>query len=272
MPFGRTGLRLNNKIDRIKLIYPDGELTDSVSYKNAKQGFSWARKSDNFYWTSVVTPGSLNKFNSREIDSQIIKSITIKKALRQEIGRLVSIKGVVSVPPGAFGEQTIYIQDQTAGIQLYFYHHNWPKLKLGSKLRVIGEISSIRGEKRIKIEERKDIEKISQKKIKPIEIDWNDLVKFQGRLVKISGRVSSSAGSTFYLTDGLKKLKIYLKDSTGIDKPRTYRGDGVEVAGILVRTDSGFKLLPRFQDDLRITSASSSVLPPVLPILTQLLI
>lgn len=54
---------LNNDKEEIILLNPSNEKTDSVSYKEALEGFSWARNKDgNFSWTNLITPGKENEF------------------------------------------------------------------------------------------------------------------------------------------------------------------------------------------------------------------
>jgi len=247
-----TGLTLNNTGDTIRLRYPDHSLVNKTSYSSAKKGESWSRKGQNFYWTPFITANKKNRFPK----NLILEPIKIKKVLKQKEKTMVITKGQVSAPPPVFGKQMIYIQDQTAGIQLYFYRHQWPKLKLGTWVRVTGEISSVRGEKRIKIKEKEGIRRIKEGQLEAKIIGWEELSKNIGRLITISGTVSSSSGSTFYLAQGNTELRIYIKDSTRIDKPVTRKGYRATVTGVLVKNDQGFKLLPRYQQDLKISEIS----------------
>jgi hypothetical protein len=126
-------------------------------------------------------------------------------------------------------------------------------------LELVGEISRVRGEKRIKISDKGDIIVVSKNEeiIKPKRLDWSKPSNYIGKLVKVRAEVSSSAGSTFYLEKKNINLKVYLKESAEIDKPKTYKGSLVEVTGILTKTDSGYKLLPRFSRDIKLLSSAS---------------
>lgn len=259
--YHQTKITLNNSGDRISLIYPDGEVADQTSYKKANKGISWSRKGNDFLFTAKPTPGEKNIFLSADKDEQPVdlKLIKIKKALGLANGRQVKIKGILSLPPGKFGKQQLYLQDSSAGIQLYSFHGNWPKLKLGSQIIVVGELSSIRGEKRIKISSKDDIRLLANKAIKPIDLNWANPALASGKLIKTKARVSSSAGSTFYINQDNKEIRVYIKQSTNINKPKTRKDYLVEIVGILVKSDSGFTILPRFDSDIKVLDSIGSL-------------
>ena len=53
---------LNNSGDQLRFLWPDGQTTHSISYKNAKQGLSSARFGTGLWlWTNQPTPGQPNK-------------------------------------------------------------------------------------------------------------------------------------------------------------------------------------------------------------------
>jgi len=247
-----TGITLNNTGDIIRLRYPDHSVAHKVEYSSAPTSQSYAKRAGFFFWTPYITPNLANRFP----ENLILKPIKIKKALKQKDSTQVIVKGRVSVEPLIFGKQEIYIQDSGAGIQIYNYHGNWPKLKVGDKIKVQGEISSVRGEKRIKIASKSDIKRIQGGGLQAKAIGWQELSQQKGRLIKLSGEISSSAGSTFYLTNGQIEIKIYIKSAAKITKPTTRKGYQAEIVGILTKTDSGFKLLPRYSSDLKINAIS----------------
>jgi len=144
----QTGLSLNNSGDRIRLVYPDGSISDQISYPTVNKGVSWSKNDKGeFRQTSQPTPGDKNIFNISQGENSQIRKVSIKKALKFNDGQLVWLKGKVSVSRNKFGRQYLYIQDDKAGIQLYFYRANWPNLTIGNKISVVGELSSVRGEK-----------------------------------------------------------------------------------------------------------------------------
>lgn len=62
-----TGLALNNNEDEVRLLYPSGDVLDKISYSDAKQGLSAARKGEDVFWTIYSTPGGENVIVSEKM-------------------------------------------------------------------------------------------------------------------------------------------------------------------------------------------------------------
>jgi len=97
----------------------------------------------------------------------------------------------------------------------------------------------------------------------------------EGTLVRISGRVVKTSGATFYVDDGSGQIKVFIKSATGIDKPRMRQGNTVTITGVVSQTTTGYRILPRYQEDVLIgtvagftsfprTGVQSQWLPPEL--------
>jgi hypothetical protein len=248
-----TGISLNNSGDKVSLIYPDGEITDFTNYRKIDKNISWARNDEKFRLTDTPTPGKKNIFNKNDqIDESGIKKVKIEQIFKIKDGSRVKVIGKISTPIGRLGKQIIYIQDSSAGVQIYNHFAHWPKLGLGDKVSIVGEVSTSRGEKRLKINKRSDIKFLNNSKIDPAPLNWKTINKFVGRLIKVKANVSSSSGNTFYITSGTKEIKVYIKESTKIDKPKTRKGYRARIIGVLIKSDSGYKILPRLNSDLKI--------------------
>jgi len=74
--------------------------------------------------------------------------------------------------------------------------------------------------------------------------------------VKLQATVASSNGDTFYINDGSGEAKVYVKASTGIDKPKTKKGDSVSITGVVSETSSGYRVLPRTLADISVGDPS----------------
>lgn len=55
-----TKITLNNSGDSLKLLWPNGKIIDSLSYKKAQRGQSYNRTKSKWIWSSILTPGSAN--------------------------------------------------------------------------------------------------------------------------------------------------------------------------------------------------------------------
>lgn len=181
------------------------------------------------------------------------KVLPISEAKQQPKGTKVKVSGVVSVTPGVLSQSYFYIQDETAGIQIYSYYKKFPNLLLGFFISVSGEISESYGEKRLKISGIEDII-ILEARPPPVpqKIKIKDIGNFEGMLVKVYGKVTKASGSTFYISDGSGEIKIVIKKLTGIKKPRLHKGDIVEIIGIVSKTKTGYRILPRYQNDFKL--------------------
>jgi len=66
LPRPLTGIVLNNEGDGLTLFNPDGKTIDSLNYEKAALGESYARSDSSWSWSSVPTPGAINKIVSPE--------------------------------------------------------------------------------------------------------------------------------------------------------------------------------------------------------------
>ncbi len=273
-----TKLALNNTGDSVRLLDPSGVVKSSYTYSSSvPEGQSYNRAGEGSYSISTtLTPGAANTITApveddegdeEDSDEDTEKSTTEKKgkvagtkatsvALKdireEEEGTTLTTEGVVSVPPGVFGEREIYLAG--SGIQLYFHKATWPDLKLGDRITVTGELGSNRGEARLKITEATSIVRgKSEAPPTPHIVQTGEISEDQeGWLVTVQGEVVETSGDTFYVDDGSGEVKIYIRSTTKIDKPKMKTGEAVTITGIVSETTSGYRILPRFQEDVRL--------------------
>lgn len=182
--------------------------------------------------------------------------ISIQKARETAAGERVKIKGTVMVLPNKLSEQYFYIQDTTAGIQIYCNKKDFPSLAVGDVIEVIGEISDYYSDKRVKISDQNDILILSHSnppEVKEVKIDdiGEELV---GQVISFEGEVSSTSGDTFYL-HGSGEIKISIKEQTEIDKPRMAVGDKVRIIGVVSKYKDSYQVLPFEQAGVTILSS-----------------
>ena len=53
-------ISLNNKKDQVRLFYPNGALASQIDYSKKEEGYSVAKKANQYFWTDQPTPGSKN--------------------------------------------------------------------------------------------------------------------------------------------------------------------------------------------------------------------
>ncbi|MBU4374902.1 lamin tail domain-containing protein [Patescibacteria group bacterium] len=261
-----SGLALNNDFDSVRLLDNFDELIDEIKYEQAVEGRSYARgQNGKWFWTAALTPGEeniisvsgsevlgINNYESGEagIEPGIIET-TLEEIRQLEPGDMVKVSGTVAVKPGILGSQYFYIVG-SPGVQVYSYNKEFPDLEIGDYIEVQGELSAGSGEPRIKTKTLEDI-KIIERRDPPEagELTCENINEDSvGRLVSITGEVVERKSSVVYLDDGTGEAIVYIKAATGISPASIKEGDMVKIAGIVGRTASGLRVMPRSNDDI----------------------
>lgn len=255
-----TKLTLNDSGDSARLIDPSGNVESEKSYINAIRGQSYSFFSDGWSWTSILTPGIANQRESVSVSTlENFHDLTIQEARTEKDGTSITVTGIVTVLPGQLSTQYFYIQDETSGIQIYSYHKDFPELNVGDRVQITGTLSEVSGERRIKINSATDIALIS--KSAPIDPETVPISQIgenlEGRYVKIDGNITSTSGSTFYVSDGNNQIKIQIDSDTKIKKPKMKKGDSVEISGIVSQYKESYRILPIKQSDVTILTSTN---------------
>ena len=267
----KSKLAFKNTDDVISLYNNLDELVVRIEYSSAVQGETYARGANgNWFWTTRLTPGEENIINlagSKSVTTQAVKiaggidsyvEADLEKVKELEIGSLVKIKGTVAVEPGILGVQIFYIVG-SPGIQIYNYKKNFPVLRIGDYIEVTGELAQTQGELRIKTKDKNDINLIEYKAppvalaIKAEEVGEENI----GQLIIITGEITDKKSTSLYIDDGSDEVFAYIKQSAGIDIKNLAAGQKVSVRGILSKTSTGFRLLPRSQEDVVLIGSTS---------------
>ena len=256
-----TKISLNDSGDSARLIDPNGDIKNTILYDKAERGMSYSLFDTNYKWTKVLTSNAVNIYEVDTCDALNIQLVTIAQAKTLKDGDKISISGYVTALPGVLSSQYIYIQDDTGGIQIYLYDKDFPSFILGQKIQVVGELSTISGERRIKLFLTADISILEDKKIiEPLELSVAAITEQHiGELVTTRGVVTRTSGDTFYISDGTKEIKVIIRDGTNIDKPKMRQGDTFIVTGVLSTYGGELRILPIDQND--VTLLASKGLP-----------
>jgi len=276
-----TGIALNNGYDKVVIYDDKGEVMDEIEYNNPFEGGAYVKNEKGIWqWSEIATPGEdnitkqtskeINIFNFSEqdkIENLLIPNIVdLKDVKKIEKGESIVVEGVVSVLPGILGSQIFYIvskNESEIGIQIYSYKKDFPDFKIGDLVEVLGEISEVNEEKRIKISKISDIKILDNNfSLSPVDKTCGDLSEeLIGGLVVIEGEIIEKKGANLYVDDGSGEIRVFVKNETGINHSDFKTGDTIRVSGILGATQSGLRLLPRSVEDLiKIESADKKVL------------
>ena len=266
--------KLNNDSDTVRLLRPDLTVVDSYSYSVSHKGNSWAKNnSGSWFETSAVSPNEANKFIPIGGLPHKEGIVELKKLT---IGSTIDLTAYVSLPLDIFDEKEFYVVDGDSGIKISVTNLPSIKLKLGDKIHVASTIEESYSEKYIKSETYEIIQS-NLRYPDPWEIEPGEINEAnEGRLAKVRGKYKESDGDNFYITDGTGSAKIYLKPSAGIIKLKMTSGDEMEVEGVVSQYgflkdgNPNYRLMPRFQSDLRNLTSEKKLSGTVLGAATQL--
>jgi len=270
----------NTRGEEVSLMFPGGEVVDRVSYtETARENWAYARtENGKYFWTEIATPGKENIFTqevSSENVSDAVDSIDIPGevaglststativALREvhslKVGSRIQTNGQVVSLPNALGSSVVYLSG--SGIRVFLASGTWPELALGDIVNITGEVGSYHNETQIKITGPDDISVTGQGALpSPGRIETGDVgEETEGHFVLVSGVVTSSEGDTFFIDDGSGVARIYIMDTTGIEKPKMRKGDIAVVRGIVSQFNDNYRVLPRMTGDIEVGQASSA--------------
>lgn len=261
-----TKLALNNTSDSVRLLYPDGTIIKEIRFDDVEEGAAYIQdENENWIWSGSLTPGKENdisllktastKRTVTKSKSNLVKPIiqtTLEKIRDEDVGDTVKVTGVVAVLPDVYGTQYFYIVGPPTGVQVYMYKKDFPKLAIGDRIEVTGEISQVSGETRLKTSQKSDIQKIDHVGIPQAKaVEASEVGEpTEGWLVQINGEITELKGSYMYIDDGSEEVKVYFKRGANINKKILQEGDIVSVTGIVQQTKNGYQLLPRSQEDI----------------------
>ncbi|MBI1961461.1 MAG: lamin tail domain-containing protein [Parcubacteria group bacterium] len=272
-----TALTLNNTSDEARLFDASNTLIDSVRYDDAIEAQSYAKTDDELWlWTANATPGEPNT-GGRDalvgadafrqsvsapsgIEAAIpydVVDIDLSNIRELELATRVRVQGTVAVPPGVLAKTYFYITG-SPGIQVYFSKRDWPKLALGDVIGVIGELTETGGEMRLKVTAKEDIVALYKSEPPvPQETPTGDIAEsVEGALVVLTGELVEKKGTSWFIDDGSGEAKITFQATAALQKPAAKTGDWLEVVGLVGETSSGYRILPRYQEDIKLLDAT----------------
>lgn len=276
IPRADSAIALNNTGDTLELLDPNNDVVDTVTYGNASKGSLYTLVNGVWTWSAMVSTAEATidattttartvastKLVSTVLNANNVTSLTIEQSKNLADGTRVRVEGVVIALPGSLGRQFFYLMDATGGIQIYFYDAEFPELALGQNVRVLGDMSSSHGERRVKMGSLTDLTyansetAVSATSLSIMELQENLI----GSLVMTSGIVQSRQNGKLILEDGGSELVVYLKSTPEIDANRFERGDRVTVTGILTSYDGELRIRPRMDEDIVVDESAATLL------------
>lgn len=204
-----------------------------------------------------VTPSmiSLDQTEASDGDAPMIGIDSIDQLRMFDLGTSVLVKGVVIAEVGKLGVNTLYIHDDTGGVRVEFDKSVQPKLNLEEEVQLRGTIKERYNERYIKVSHASAIKVIDTKEaFASTEVQTGTVdEQAEGWFVLITGQVVSTSGDTFYLDDGTGEVRVYIKESTNIDKPYMRTGYYAQVQGVVSQYQDYYRILPIHQADIYVS-------------------
>jgi DNA/RNA endonuclease YhcR with UshA esterase domain len=272
----KTGLVLNNSTDSVVLRDPAGKEISRFDYKNPKEGFSFAKFSDGWQETSILTPGAMNQKSALQVAQfsstpanvkaalavkkpALVRKISPAEAKTMALGSEVIISGAVIVPPNVFGKSIAYLD----GLQIYFNKAEWPALAVGEVISARGTISESAGERRLIVKNANDIKKTGKTELlMPLEITALEMTgELAGKLVQLNGTLVEKKANKLIVADDSAEAVVYLKTATKMDS-KIYKLENVlKVQGVVGNFNGEWRIMPRSKNDIVNLSAAKLDLP-----------
>lgn len=255
----KTNLRLNDEGGTIGLSDYNGKQVNEIKYQNPAINHSYSFIDDQWQWTGFITPGLKNQANLDQThEGAEVATNSISAARENSDGKELSVVGVVTAIPGSISDSYFYIQDETGGLQVYSYHHDFPALKAGDRVKVKGSLSTVAGERRIKIMDHRDIEKIaSDLPPAPKETSISQINESsEGVYAEVSGLLIQSSGNQFTIADGAgHALKAIVRQPAVVGKPKLRKGDKVLIRGIVSQYKNEYRILPFERESVKVLAS-----------------
>lgn len=143
------------------------------------------------------------------------RQVTFKEWSKVKANERIMMLGLISVPPGIFGDKVAVMQDfgpGWPGVELYFSKADWPELEEGDVVAVIGKKSQAKQGDRLLISASTDIEVIDHTTIDAQPINIGELSPKQHRtLVAIDARLVQQKKESLIFADDSYEISANTK-------------------------------------------------------------
>ncbi|NGZ77730.1 endonuclease [Saccharibacillus sp. VR-M41] len=190
-----------------------------------------------------------------EPGSSIPELSTIAAARSQAEGTVVTLEGVVTTEPGAFGGQAFYLQDATGGIYVYQSESGF---RQGDKIRVTAPLALYNTELELTTPvaiEKTGTAELPQPAVAETVTDANQGQLIQLKNVTVSNVVSATPAGTFEfdaVSETGTTTHVRVDGRTGLTQDQFAYGEGdkLDVTGVAAIFRGAFQLKPRGASDI----------------------
>ncbi|NUR00543.1 MAG: hypothetical protein HOY79_29645 [Streptomyces sp.] len=194
-----------------------------------------------------------------------VKTVSIAQARSLPVGTVVTVKGAVTTPSGAFessfGDKGFGLQDKTAGLYVSLQSdvHAYPC----QRARITGTLRDSSGLLTLVPADPSDVElRPGGRAVKPERVGTAAVAEAtEGRLVKVVGRISQGPtsdlpyGYKLSVDDGSGPVLVFVNVQTGIDVSGLKQGQRVRVVGFSSQFGTHYEIDPRSPHDIAVVGA-----------------
>lgn len=193
-------------------------------------------------------------------DSGGPKVVSIGQARALPLGTVVTIEGVITVPPGAFKssllDEGFAIQDSSGGIYVRLSRRTgWRR---GRRVQVTGKLADSNGLLTIAPSDASSVRARGMgQEVQPELTETGKVGETtEGLLVKVKGTITKGVvddlpyGFRLFLDDGTGEIQIYVSASTKVNRRGLRTGALAEVTGFSGQYKDHYEVNPRFQADI----------------------
>lgn len=265
---GRIGNGLGNKGDKIWWGDEVGELA-SVEWQTGENGYSQN------WWGDVLmqklskkyTPGLMgpdldqflidfdeviddvekeNDIQDEEItiNHSEVEVMTISQVKELVDGSEVCLRGKVTVPVGVLDSNYLWVQDELGGIKI-----KWDDdlIEAGQVIEVRGKVNDLKYNRVIQAE---SVEVVGSEDLVFNVVSGDEISIMEMNLVEVVGEVEKKSGKSIYIVNGDEQtVRVYLSDGLGLTT-EILKEDQLTVRGVVDETSAGYRLLPRYKEDI----------------------
>ncbi|MFB7303243.1 DUF5689 domain-containing protein [Heyndrickxia sporothermodurans] len=220
--------------------------------------------------TEAVTVDNVNAEPLPDDKPNLPEKISIQDARTAQVGKTVTIEGVVTSKPGAFGGQGFYLQDDSAGIYVF---QNETGYQVGDVLKITATTEVYNNE--LELTNPVAIEKTGTKPVPEAKVVTELKDANQGQLVqlenvKVENLAVTGRAFEFDATKDGKSTRIRVDERTGVtydEFSKKYKnGDVLNITGISSIFKDVYQLKPLSFDHFKIADATGPVIKDINPL------
>ncbi len=185
--------------------------------------------------------------------------ITIEQARKEPILTTLTVEGYVTLEPGPFANNMIFIEKDGYGVNIYTQGKDISSLNIerNDLIRVTGYTWNHKSNLEIVLETDNENHQIkilekNAKKILPSEISVKDIKneELEGSLVHLDAKIIKNMGQEIIIEDETGEGILWIRENTGIRPEYLKEGIDIEITGVLAQYLSKKEIQPRDINDL----------------------